>query len=459
MVESEDIMDDKNSPPGSYDRSPVRSLPGASLLARSSGERVAPAWANSIDLLCFSHLRWDFVFQRPQHLMTRFAAPRRVFFFEEPILQPAATARLEIIPKGKKLWVVRPHLASGLQAAQQHALLQGLLDTFLVEQALRDYVAWYYTPMALGFTRRLQPRAVVYDCMDELSAFRGAPASLIDHEAELFHRADLVFTGGQSLYEAKRELHSRVYAVPSSIDRAHFAKARKSQTAPADQSNIPGPRIGFAGVIDERMDIDLLRSLAELRPDWHFIMIGPVVKINQADLPNNSNIHYLGQKDYQELPAYMGGWDAAILPFARNESTRFISPTKTPEYLAAGCAVVGTSIRDVVRPYGEKGFVRIADDPAEFAAALEASMANNQENQRRRREVDDFLNNLSWDATWARMQGLINAAILDRLNRRLPAQAKSSDTDGRRRAASLGGPIRRSQERRVRSTSTSMETL
>jgi UDP-galactopyranose mutase len=263
--------------------------------------------------------------------------------------------------------------------------------------------------MALAFTRHLKPRAVVYDCMDELTAFAGAPAAMREHEQELLSIADVVFTGGQTLYEYKRHCHSNVHAFPSSVDVAHFASARKSQDDPDDQAGIPHPRLGFFGVIDERLDIDLLGAVAQLRPDWHLILIGPVAKIDPASLPLAANIHYLGAKKYEELPSYLAGWDVALLPFARNEATRFISPTKTPEYLAAGKPVVSTSIRDVVRPYGVKGLARIADTPDAFVAAIEAALA--EDSSERLRDVDAFLTQMSWDGTWTRMYRLVTAAL------------------------------------------------
>jgi UDP-galactopyranose mutase len=225
----------------------------------------------------------------------------------------------------------------------------------------------------------------------------------------LFAFADLVFTGGQSLYEVKRDQHPNVYAFPSSIDADHFARARSIASDPADQAEIPHPRLGFFGVIDERFDQELLDRVAGTRPDWHFVMIGPVAKIDEAELPRRANIHYLGSKSYSELPAYLSGWDVALLPFARNESTRFISPTKTPEYLAAGRAVVSTSIRDVVRPYGEMKLVRIADTPAEFVAAAEAAMRDDP--AERLREADAFLSQTSWNRTWGRMAELIEDVL------------------------------------------------
>jgi UDP-galactopyranose mutase len=249
-----------------------------------------------------------------------------------------------------------------------------LLSDFIRRQKIRKHICWYYSPMFLAYTSHLDPEFIVYDCMDELSAFEGAPEGIQEAEAELFSIADLVFTGGLALYEAKCNLHQNTHAFPNSIDFNHFSKARASHQDPPDQADIPEPRIGYFGVIDELMDQELVRDAAGLRPDWHWIFVGPVLKVDPANLPQGPNIHYLGKKDYQALPSYLSGWDVAILPFARNDATRYISPTKTPEYLAAAKPVVSTSIRDVVRPYGERGLVVIADEPADFVKGVEKSL-------------------------------------------------------------------------------------
>jgi len=356
-----------------------------------------------LDLVCLSHLRWDFVFQRPQHLLTRCAAQRRVFFFEEPILD--ATSPWLEQRQHEDVRVAVPHLPPGMTDANALDAQRRMLDQLVAEEGIRDFVLWYYTPMAVTFSDHLRPRVVVYDCMDELSGFANAPAALTQCERRLLERADVVFTGGQSLFEAKRNAHRNVHPFPSSVDVAHFAKARRITAEPPDQAPIPHPRIGFFGVIDERMDMELLRGVATLRPDWHLVLLGPIVKIDEASVPRLSNIHCLGSKTYAELPQYIASWDVAMLPFARNDATRYISPTKTPEYLAAGRPVVSTSIRDVVRPYGQQGLVRIADTPAAFVEACEAAMAENA--VARLREADAFLRQTSWDGTWARMWRLV----------------------------------------------------
>lgn len=363
-----------------------------------------------IDLVCFSHLRWDFVYQRPQHLLSRCATERRVFFIEEPIFANSSM-RLEVRETDCGVHVVVPQLPEGLRSdIAITAVMKEMTYRLFLDHAIDEYVFWYYTPMALKFTSHFNPVASVYDCMDELSAFKDAPAVLPQLEKELFRRVDLVFTGGQSLYEVKRNQHRAVYAFPSSIDAKHFGKARKTSIDPLDQTDIPHPRLGFFGVIDERFDRELLDQLASRRPDWNFVIVGPIVKIDPETLPKHANIHYLGAKKYDELPAYLAGWDIALLLFARNDSTRFISPTKTPEYLAAGKPVISTSIRDVVRPYGEMKLVEIADTPDEFIYAAEQilSRPNNEEWLAR---VDAFLANVSWDKTWKQMADLIEAVI------------------------------------------------
>jgi glycosyltransferase involved in cell wall biosynthesis len=361
-------------------------------------------------LICFSHLRWNFVFQRPQHLMSRFARDMAVIFWEEPIeIAPNETAFLQVREPedGHSVRVIVPHLPQGMPQDAREAALKRLLDAH-VASIHGPLVSWYYTPMMLPFSRDLDTDLTVYDAMDELSKFRFAPTKLLELEAELLEKADVVFTGGSSLYEAKKDRHDNVHCFPSSVDRTHFIKSRARQFEPADQEDLPRPRLGFYGVIDERFDTELLDAIAAVRPDWSFVMIGPVVKISQDELPKRPNIHYLGSKTYAELPAYLSGWDVALMPFAMNESTQFISPTKTPEYLAGGKPVVSTPVKDVVRHYGQLQGVKIAATAEEFVAACEAALelSRNPESGWLA-EADLLLSAASWDTTQARIAGLI----------------------------------------------------
>lgn len=369
---------------------------------------VQPAPSAPRDLLlCFSHLRWNFVLQRPQHLMTRAAERFHVVFVEEPLFEEAETPDLRVQWQDRVM-VATPVLPHGQDEPER--IIRDLIERLVSVFDSGRTVLWYYTPMALPLAASIPADCIVFDCMDELSAFRHAPPRLLEFEAALLGLSDLVFTGGVSLYEAKRDRHDSVHCFPSSIDMAHFAKARaRTGPDPADQNFIPHPRIGFFGVIDERLDIALLAALAERRPHWHFVMLGPVVKIDPETLPKALNIHWLGRKDYAELPAYLGGWDAGFMPFAHNESTRFISPTKTPEFLAAGLQVVSTPVRDVVSGYGDAGLVGIADGPDEMGAALATLLRVRGAGWPE--AIDRQLGRSSWDTTWAEMQTLIETVL------------------------------------------------
>ncbi|HEU4810150.1 MAG TPA: glycosyltransferase family 1 protein [Sphingomicrobium sp.] len=380
----------------------------------SDADPAAPS-SDRPTLLCFSHLRWDFVFQRPQQLMSRFADEMTVVYWEEPVEigeKEAPMLRVRAAEENSNVRIVVPHLPRGLDEDERDAALKRLLDAYSAGLS-RPIIAWYYTPMMLPFSRELDADAVVFDAMDELSKFRFAPPKLLELEQELINRADLVFTGGSSLYEAKKGRHDSVHLFPSSVDRVHFAKARAQQFDPADQEELPRPRLGFYGVIDERFDIDLLDKVAEIRPDWSFVMVGPVVKIDPEDLPKRRNIHYLGAKKYEQLPSYLAGWDVALMPFAMNESTQFISPTKTPEYLAGGKPVVSTPVRDVVRHYGQLEGVGIASTAEEFVEQCERMLELDRHGDWLA-EADLLLSATSWSTTQARMSALIAEVLGER---------------------------------------------
>ena len=369
--------------------------------------------------------------------MRRAARERRVFFWEEPIWHTPGELplraggqlgmHLEIIEETPSLRVIRPHITWGIDfEVGQRILLEELVEQFSIGRVTR----WFYTPMALGFAENLASEATVYDCMDELSSFADAPPDLAERERRLFAIADVVFTGGVSLYEKKRQQHGNVHAFPSSIDVEHFAAAKGGRLpTPADQGCIPRPRAGFYGVVDERFDVDLLDRVASLRPQMQFVILGPVVKIDPATLPRRENIHYLGGKSYDELPAYLAGWDVALLPFALNEATRYISPTKTPEYLAADKPVISTAVQDVVRDYGDEGLVAIASTAQEFAVALDEALL--PQSNKWRLKVSQKLAASSWDSTWAAMQ-----AEIDRVHARKNPSGSADGPKEIRRSAS-----------------------
>ena len=367
-------------------------------------------------LVVLSHLRWDFVFQRPQHVLSRLAQTRPVTVVEEPVYDPGAAPHLESIDAAPGVTVLRPHTSvdePGFSDAQIEAAAP-LLRRWAVEtEALGGCDGWTYTPLATPLFDAFEPVTVVYDCMDELSAFDHAPPQLLAREQDLLDRADLVFTGGPSLYRAKKDRHESVHCFPSSVDAAHFGRARPDAAAalaePADQRGVGHPRLGFFGVIDERLDREIVGALAESHPEWQVVMVGPVVKIDPASLPQAPNLHWLGGKPYDELPAYLAGWDVCLLPFAQNRSTEFISPTKTLEYFAAERPTVSTPITDVAEPYG--GVVRLGATPDAFVAACESALdAGDADRQRRTDAMRAVLAETSWDATAAGMARLLDGA-------------------------------------------------
>lgn len=363
-------------------------------------------------LVCFSHLRWDFVLQRPQHLMQRFAQGRQVFFFEEYIPTDHHLAYFEIHPfAGTTVKAIRPRIPHWWNEIDRNAALARLLDDLLMLHGGGRPVFWFYTPLMYDFTKHVDAAAVVYDCMDELANFKFAPARLRDDESALMARADVVFAGGMSLYEARKDDHDNIHAFPSSVDIDHFKAARNSLATPGDQASILGPRLGYCGVIDERIDLDLIRSVAKARPDYAFIFLGPIAKISPDDLPRAHNIHYLGQKAYADLPAYLSGWDAALMPFALNEATRFISPTKTPEYLAAGRPVISTRVVDVVRSYGDIAGVFLTQGADEFASACDEAVALIHSGKEWLTQVDAKLAQSSWDKTFGSMSSHVDRVL------------------------------------------------
>jgi len=367
-------------------------------------------------VVAFSHLRWNFVYQRPQHLLSRLAAIRPVFFIEEPEFDPTGPVRWERSTPCANVVVLHPRTpiqAPGFSPEQLTAL-EPLIQKLAGELQDSRLVAWLYTPLALPLAEGLGPELMVYDCMDELSLFLGAPPELLIREAALLECADVMFTGGPSLYRAKQNRHPNVHCFPSSVDAAHFRTAREgsSKRVPEaeDQVALPHPRLGFYGVLDERVDLPLLDFIAQQRPEWQIVLVGPVVKIDPATLPRRANIHYYGQRSYDDLPRYLAGWDVCLLPFARNDATRFISPTKTLEYMAAERPIVSTPITDVAEPYGD--MVYLGSTPEEFLAACDAALgAGREERARRVSRMRAVLAGTSWNVTVAAMEKLIAEAI------------------------------------------------
>jgi UDP-galactopyranose mutase len=360
--------------------------------------------------------------------MSRLARRRRVLFVEEPVIAPGPE-RAEVVRPHPNVTVFRPYTSSGSPGFDdsQIPMLRRMVRELLQGESIDRHWAWFYTPLALPLLDELSPGLVVYDCMDELSAFLNAPAQLLEREAQLFQLADVVFTGGPSLYRAKRDKHPNVHCFPSSVDREHFASASSLPDSP-DQAVLPHPRLGYCGVIDERIDLAIIDTLAQEHPASQIVMVGPVVKIDPSTLPRYPNVHYLGQRDYGDLPSFLGGWDVCLLPFALNKATRFISPTKTLEYMAARKLIVSTPILDVVEPYGH--IVYGASSPTEFSSACERALeADPAERERRLTAADHVLTTTSWDRTTDAMEQALAEAV-DQRERQRPRSGSAVTQSG-----------------------------
>jgi UDP-galactopyranose mutase len=347
-------------------------------------------------VLCFSHLRWNLGRQRPYQLMSRCAEARRVLFVEEPVFD-ADEAYLDATEVLPNLVRVRPHVPVGCKSA---LLVAALLERLCAQQNLTDPVHWLYTDSMLELSQRLPNCLTIYDCMDAVApAFEAREQQLLAH-------ADLVFAAGMQLYQTKTRQHPNVYAMPSGVDAAFFAQARGQLTQPADQAQIEQPRIGFCGVLDTRIDLPLVAHIARVRPDWQLVLLGPVAApVDAQQLPHAANIHYLGAREYRHLPNYLAHWDAAIMPYALGRATRYISPSETPEFLAAGKRVVSTAIADVVEPYERLGLVGIGRNPDEFVEQLELALQPGPRANDALR--DEVLDGMSWDDLWYRMDNLV----------------------------------------------------
>lgn len=366
-------------------------------------------------IIVFSHLRWDFVYQRPQHLLSRLAQHYKIVFFEEPVYRTGEST-MEMSTPIPNLTVCRPVTPvdmPGFHDDQLPYLKKMVRDLGQDEQ---DYIVWFYTPMALPLLQELKPRVVVYDCMDELSAFKNPPKQLLQRESAVLKLADIVFTGGPSLYNAKKDRNPNVHCFPSSVDVAHFEKALDRRNVHPLMHDVPSPRLGFYGVIDERLDADLIGQLADSHPEWQIVLAGPVVKIDPASLPKRANIHYMGQQPYEALPQFLAGWDVCLMPFAMNESTKFISPTKSLEYMAAELPIVSTPVKDVVDLHSD--VVAIAGDAPSFIAACEAAlMMAAEERQSKIAIMREKLAKTSWSNTAKSMHALMSG---------VPANSKHS---------------------------------
>lgn len=371
----------------------TKSLSGSDSKGTTTGKEQ-----NQYDMVVFCHLRWDFVYQRPQHIISRMANDMKILMIEEPWHRPDEK-QSRLITVNDNLHVLQPNVTSIEE-------IETVLPQYINNKEIN--VGWFYSASFVPLLNKFSFTTVVYDCMDELTLFKGAPAKLIEQEKYLMANADVVFTGGKSLYESKSQHHGNVHCFPSSVDQKHFEKALNGVAIPEDLAAIKGPIVGYFGVIDERIDYELINSIALLRPDVSFVMLGPLAKVSEEELPRQNNIHYLGMKDYKDLPAYLKGFDIAMMPFALNDATKYISPTKTLEYMAAGKPIISTAIKDVVRDY--KSCVKIIDTAEEFTQAIDRILMDAPD-VFMNYEYAEILKKTSWDATAGKMKTLINTTV------------------------------------------------
>ncbi|KUJ59894.1 amine oxidase [Flavobacteriaceae bacterium CRH] len=349
------------------------------------------------DMIVFCHLRWQFVYQRPQHIISRMAQTMKILFIEEPLHYTDNENSGNLIHVDDMLHVLQPNVRNIESIA-------ALIPYYVKNKNIS--IGWFYSASFSPLLESIHFESVVYDCMDELSLFKGAPEHLINQEKYLMAHADIIFTGGKSLYESKKELHPNVHCFPSSVDESHFAKALNGIAIAEDIAHLQAPIVGYFGVIDERIDLDLIDQTAQKLPNVSFVMIGPLAKIEEADLPRRDNIHYLGMKSYDELPHYLKAFDIAMMPFALNDATKYISPTKTLEYMAAGKPIISTKIMDVVRDYSScVGFVETAD---EFCTTI-TSLLDGKNQLSIEKEYFKILQKTSWDTTADKMKSIIKS--------------------------------------------------
>lgn len=376
----------------------------------------------AFDLVVVSHLRWDFVWQRPQQVLSRLAKTHRILFVEEPEFAPEGAEPVPNLRRAKEtpnIIVLTPQI-SAIEAGEtplwlwpsRNAIAAQVKDAIQTLNFKRRAL-WMYTPTPEFMVGVVAPDMLVYDVMDELANFKFAPAELKDNEKRLLGQSAVVFTGGASLYDSKKHLNPNTHLFSSGVDGAHYAKACDPKTSEPEWMNaIPsGPRATYIGVIDERLDHDLIGKMAAARPDVQFLICGPIVKVDPAHLPQAANLHYPGQQGYDDLPRILSGTDICLMPFAMNEATKYISPTKTLEYMAAHKPIVSTPINDVIELYGS--VVRVGNSAEQFAGQVRAALLDSPETQRMRE--NELLQRNTWDSIATRMGNLINEKIAEKL--------------------------------------------
>jgi glycosyltransferase involved in cell wall biosynthesis len=379
--------------------------------------RAKKDFRKDYSIIVHCHLCWDWVWQRPQQFVSRLSQRHKILFVE--VIAPAAdlatpTARFrgpENFPNVTILTLQFPAARwndGEYVDAERRRMVQEFI-TGPVAGQFDNAVQWFYDPMAVpAFAGKMDEILTVYDCMDELSKFKCAPPEIIERERQLLGRADVVFTGGRKLFEAKSQHNDNCHFYGCGVDCEHFGKAREERTeVPAELRGMQKPVLGYFGVVDERMDYELIARLADANPKWSVVMIGPVLKVDEAVLPKRPNLHWLGQRSYSDLPAYCKGFDVCLMPFALNESTEFINPTKALEYMATGRMIVSTAVPDVVRNFGS--VVKIAKNQKEFISLCQRAVEKPEQDAIERGL--QMASENTWEKIVARMERHIEDAM------------------------------------------------
>ena len=370
-------------------------------------------------IIVHSHLRWDWVWQRPQQFLSRLSKRHRVLFIEAP--RPSDQVRIAQVtlrdvsdyPNIIVLQMEMPaaRWANGAWVDKER---RRLVQSFLAGPVGRNFdspVQWFYDPMAVtAFAGHLNERAIVYDCMDELSFFRGSPPEMVRRDRELLAVADVVFAGGPKICNAKSKLNANCFSFGCGVDAKHFARARDPKLPlPADVRQLPRPIYGYIGVVDERIDYDLLAALAD-RGNGSVVMVGPSTKVDPATFPQRANLHWLGRRDYSDLPAYAKSFQVCLMPFALNKATEFINPTKALEYMGAGKPIISTAVEDVIMQFSD--VVAIAQSHADFLAKV-AHYSVSPDHARIKRGLELVKRN-SWESIVRRLEGHVADTLVSK---------------------------------------------
>ncbi|RYD58215.1 MAG: glycosyltransferase family 1 protein [Sphingobacteriales bacterium] len=368
------------------------------------------------NIICFSPIRWNQKDQRPQQIMRRLSQYSMVHFIEEPVYD-ATEAYLSHTVVAEHIHVFTPHLPGGISEEKCQTLQRALLDQFMRDCNFADYTFWYATPVAFAYSKHYCPSVIVYDCLEDIWSLKLPAEKLHDLEQQLLDRADLVFTSSHTQYWNKKDRNNNVHLLPATIDRAHFDCARGKVSEAEEQEHIPYPRLGYMGIVDDRLDTQLLADIADTRPDWHIVLVGPTAKMNAAQLPQRANIHYLGNKPYADLPSYLTGWTAAIMPIQEKSHMTSGLSFKTAECLAAGLPVIATPVKAIAAQYEKENLVMKANSAAEFVAATEAILFDGAADRSWMERVNNFLDMSSRDA--------VTNEILNRLKETMQTVAYS----------------------------------